>query len=333
MKGALDTLLKRLAKLKGPPALQAASKGTRPPAIAPDSGPLDGIVQLHAAGNVIRLVLRFPGEAGMAVGWALDIQRGAEPTADIASADGLRALAADFDVRGTGVFKSLCDGGIFAVPLEPHDAAMLADDAAGENGEIVAAIERVKVVPMASEREWVSYRVDGQKFNGVFRCESWDGQPWLAGLWPDQSSSVWKSVRLLKASATESEERFVLGVVLEPETVDLQGDVYSAGEVRKAAHAWMAYFQEAGIQHERSAGGRVQILESYLAPVDFEIGGQQVKAGTWLLGVRVVDDILWSRVKAGEFTGFSIGGYAVSTPEEQTSDAGAQTDASATEAA
>ncbi len=112
------------------------------------------------------------------------------------------------------------------------------------------------------------------------------------------------------------EERYVLGIVLEPETEDSQNDIYSADEVRKAAHDFMANFQNIGLMHRTIINGKAQILESYLAPATFKIDGQSVKKGTWLFGVRVSDDDLWAEVKDGGLTGFSIGGSAVRTPEK-----------------
>jgi len=115
-----------------------------------------------------------------------------------------------------------------------------------------------------------------------------------------------KRIPLLKTG----EERYVLGVVLEPETVDAQNDIYSAAEVREAAHRFMEEYQNVGLMHRGFVNGKVKILESYVAPVAFELDGAQVKKGTWLLAVRVLDDELWSQIKAGELTGLSIGGSA-----------------------
>jgi DNA adenine methylase len=112
-----------------------------------------------------------------------------------------------------------------------------------------------------------------------------------------------------------SDERFVLGVVLEPEVVDAQGDIYSAEEIRNAAHRFMEDFQGLGIQHRDRVNGDVKILESYLAPEDLVVGGTAIKKGTWLFGVRVLSDELWRMVKDGELTGFSIGGSARKVPE------------------
>jgi DNA adenine methylase len=111
------------------------------------------------------------------------------------------------------------------------------------------------------------------------------------------------------------DERFVLGVVLEPEVVDAQGDIYSAEEIRGAAHRFMEDFQGLGLQHRERVNGDVKILESYLAPDDLSIGGTAIKKGTWLFGVRVLSDELWGMVKDGALSGFSIGGTARKVPE------------------
>lgn len=64
-----------------------------------------------------------------------------------------------------------------------------------------------------------------------------------------------------------------------------------------------------------TVNGRVKILESYLAPTSFALDGTQVRKGTWLHAVRVLDDDLWGQIKSGELTGLSIGGSAVRYPE------------------
>ena len=66
--------------------------------------------------------------------------------------------------------------------------------------------------------------------------------------------------------------------------------------------------------------GRVKILESYVAPSTFTIGGTVIKQGTWLMGARIVDPQLWQDVKDGKFNGWSIGGTAISEPEETYTD-------------
>jgi DNA adenine methylase len=133
--------------------------------------------------------------------------------------------------------------------------------------------------------------------------EDWD---------PRMAAEFSLTAPILKA---EVEERYVLGIVLEPETVDAQGDIYSVEEVRKAAHTFMEVYRGVGLQHQVRVDDRVKILESYLAPEDLELGGVAVRKGTWLLAVRVLDDEIWSLVKDGTLSGLSIGGTATKVPE------------------
>lgn len=107
-----------------------------------------------------------------------------------------------------------------------------------------------------------------------------------------------------------SEKRLVYGIVLEPETTDSQGEIYSADVIEKAAHDFMADYQNLGEMHRALINEGAEIVESWIAPVDLEINGETVKSGTWLMGIRVKSDHLWQKVKTGELTGLSIGGFA-----------------------
>lgn len=115
-------------------------------------------------------------------------------------------------------------------------------------------------------------------------------------------------IRLMVKSA---DERIIFGIVLEPDTVDAQGDTISTDEIRQAAHKFMEDFGQLGLQHREIVNGKLKLLESFIAPVDFDVDGQSVKKGTWLMAERVVDDTLWVAIKKGDITGYSIGGSAV----------------------
>jgi DNA adenine methylase len=130
-------------------------------------------------------------------------------------------------------------------------------------------------------------------------------EPWH----PDNQRALSLQTKLLKAEE-DGEERFVLGEVLVPEDVDAQKDIYSAAEVRKAAHVWMEEYGGLGLQHSVRVDDRVKVLETYVAPADFELDGEKVKKGSWLMAVRILDDAIWNDVKAKRLTGFSIGGSA-----------------------
>ncbi len=123
-----------------------------------------------------------------------------------------------------------------------------------------------------------------------------------------------RDVRVVLKDGAE-DEHVVYGIVLEPDTVDAQQDIYSAEEVRTAAHRYMEEFQNAGLMHRRKINDKAKVIESFLAPCDFTSGGQPVKKGTWVMAMRVIDDALWAQCKDKRLDGFSIGGSAQRTPE------------------
>jgi len=112
-----------------------------------------------------------------------------------------------------------------------------------------------------------------------------------------------------KIAKADEELRIVYGVVLEPDSEDLQGDIISADTIEKAAHGYLRASRVVGDSHATQANA--EVVESYIAQADFQLGEQTVKKGSWVMGVKVHDDELWAAVKAGEMGGFSIGGYGV----------------------
>jgi len=57
------------------------------------------------------------------------------------------------------------------------------------------------------------------------------------------------------------------------------------------------------------------IVESYIAPTDMQLGDQYVSKGTWLMGVQW-SEAYFQKVLNGEITGYSLGGYGVRVPVE-----------------
>lgn len=117
-----------------------------------------------------------------------------------------------------------------------------------------------------------------------------------------------KRVALVKVDAAK---RVIKGAVLEPETVDGQGEIYSAEVVRGAMFHYMRSWQRRGIMHTASADPFAVIVENYITPQAVEIDGVTFAAGTWWQAWKIHDDTLWGLVASGELTGFSIGGSAL----------------------
>lgn len=60
---------------------------------------------------------------------------------------------------------------------------------------------------------------------------------------------------------------------------------------------------------------KLKIRESYLAPIDFELGTRKIKKGTWIMGMHIISDLLWDHIQSGKITGFSVEGYSVGVLE------------------
>lgn len=126
-----------------------------------------------------------------------------------------------------------------------------------------------------------------------------------------------------KLALKADEEQTVFGLVLEPNdgedgaplNPDSQGEIYGRDVIRTAAHQWMLNHRLFDVQHEVYLGEQqAKVVESYLAPVDFDLpmpdgSTRRVYQGTWLVVVKVFDPKLWAAIKDGSITGFSMNGF------------------------
>jgi hypothetical protein len=127
---------------------------------------------------------------------------------------------------------------------------------------------------------------------------TWDGQS-VAGL-------------LVKA---EEERRYTLTVAYPADKADVtvaadgHRDFASKAAVEDAAWNFMKSPQ-IGLWHADGTEGAGQVVESYIyRGADWDVGGQVVKAGDWLLGVVWTPET-WALVKEGKIGGVSMQGGA-----------------------
>jgi len=114
-------------------------------------------------------------------------------------------------------------------------------------------------------------------------------------------------VQITKAANQELKQCTFIAML--PDSVDLHGDYTSADEVRKAMESFNRSEKRANLFHV-SMTDKFEVLESYLAPVDFILNDEFVSKGTWLMTLQVKDDSLWELVKSGDINGISIGAMA-----------------------
>lgn len=111
--------------------------------------------------------------------------------------------------------------------------------------------------------------------------------------------------------AVDLEQRRALFVVLEPDTVDLHGDTYSAAEIEKACINFNTHCMKANLFHQVQIE-TAKIEQSFISPSEFTLDdGRLIKKGTWLqwwyFPEEEESEKLWKAVKSGDINGVSIG--------------------------
>lgn len=122
-----------------------------------------------------------------------------------------------------------------------------------------------------------------------------------------------KEVRILAKEADE--QKLVYGIVYEPDTVDAHGDFMTAAEIEKAAHGFLKDARQIDKQHDFQ-GGVGEVVESYVAPADFEMNGETIKKGSWVLVTKASEEV-WEQIKKGEITGYSMAGTAEAIEKQE----------------
>ncbi|WP_418027018.1 XkdF-like putative serine protease domain-containing protein [Paenibacillus sp. JJ1722] len=127
-----------------------------------------------------------------------------------------------------------------------------------------------------------------------------------------------KQVRLI--TKADDPKKLVYGVVYEPDVEDTHGDIMTAEEIEKAVHGFMSNLAIAkgavmDTQHDFDPGVG-DVVECYVAPVDFEMGEETIKKGSWVLVTKANDDI-WNKIQDGEVTGYSMAGTAETIKKHQ----------------
>ena len=119
----------------------------------------------------------------------------------------------------------------------------------------------------------------------------------------EEQPNVSRDMNILKQDASQ---QIAYGIVYEPLVKDAHDDYMTAEEIEKAAHIFLKDYRQIDKQHDFSSQVG-DVIESYIAPADFELGGETVTKGTWVMAVKVADEV-WSGIQKGEFTGFSLAG-------------------------
>ena len=119
--------------------------------------------------------------------------------------------------------------------------------------------------------------------------------------------------RIIKADA---DSHYVTGIVYEPMEEDSHGNFMTEEEITKAAYWYAKNGDQVDLQHSFEPLDGATVVETWIAKADFDIDGEAVRKGTWLMTMEVTDESVWAGIEKGEITGFSMGGLGNYSEED-----------------
>jgi len=167
--------------------------------------------------------------------------------------------------------------------------------------------ENVRKLPKKKQRQWMHVfnnaweRYDPEKHKAPSREAFAFAQAWAA---------VQKEDEEVLLFVKDSKRQIAYGIVYEPDRVDAQGDFMKPEAIEQACHDFMVRYRkgETQIKLRHEAPVEAYVVESYIAPSHFSVGGQDIPEGSWVMAIWIPDPRLWEAVEKGELVGFSMGG-------------------------
>ena len=182
------------------------------------------------------------------------------------------------------------------------------------NGSL--SLDTVKRMHAFFSRHEKNYRPDVKESDGGPTAGTIAWKLWGGSAGKAWARSILRQEGLLKSQdklqvvkSANQELKQATFIAMLPDSVDLHGDFTSAEEVRKAMESFNKSAKRTNLFH-LAMSDSFEVLESYLAPVDFMLNDEFVAKGTWLMTLQIKDDSLWSLIKSGEVNGISIGAMA-----------------------
>ncbi len=98
-------------------------------------------------------------------------------------------------------------------------------------------------------------------------------------------------------------ERIVYAELLIPDTPNTFGDITTATSVREFAYQFAMQGYGIDVNHDNKdvSGGKLVVVESFIA----REGDPTFIVGSWVVGMKILDDGIWNQVVSGELNGFS----------------------------
>lgn len=107
---------------------------------------------------------------------------------------------------------------------------------------------------------------------------------------------------------TDNSFNTVLFVALVPFEIDRNGDIITDVEITKTAHDFVRNLSEkaVNVDHEDETDlETAEFVESFIAPVDIQVGLETIPKGSWVVGIKFDDDT-YKAIIDWDFVGISI---------------------------
>jgi hypothetical protein len=109
-------------------------------------------------------------------------------------------------------------------------------------------------------------------------------------------------MRLVHRDDGKEWERVVFAEVLVPNVVNTFGDIYTPDAIKDFAYEFARQGYGIDVDHDRTdVTGDVYVVESFIA----RSGDPDFIEGSWVVGMKVPNDEIWSAILAGELNGYS----------------------------
>ena len=111
--------------------------------------------------------------------------------------------------------------------------------------------------------------------------------------------------------AIDEVQQIAFDIIAEPNKLDAHGEWYSAETLVKACDNFNTNLKSGNVTpnlyHVQAESEKLQILKTFIVPVDCMIGEQEVVEGTWVSEMKYLDKSLWDMKVSGEILGVSVG--------------------------
>lgn len=128
-------------------------------------------------------------------------------------------------------------------------------------------------------------------------------------IWKNAAETAPTMGRTIPIRKIDEEKRLVYGIVYAPDEEDTQGDAMTGPEIEKMAYGFMKAGRTRNVdqQHDYEADEGF-VAESWLIRKGDPMFPEEPE-GAWAVAIKVENDDAWKKVKNGEITGLSMGGF------------------------